>query len=113
MVYVVTLNWNRCRDTLAFVASCQQLTYPHTRLLVVDNGSSDGSPAAIAAHFPAVEQLVNATNLGFAAGANSGIRRALERGADYILLANNDTYLAADLLDRLVEAAQCCDADLA
>jgi GT2 family glycosyltransferase len=105
LIYVVTLNWNRCEDTLAFLGSCAQARYPRLRLLVVDNGSTDGSVEAIAAHFPQVEQLVNERNLGFAAGMNVGIRYALAQGADYLFVANNDTFLAPDALGHLVEAA--------
>ncbi len=113
LVYVVTLNWNRRDDTLAFLDSCGQLTYPCRRLLVLDNGSSDGSPQAIAGRFPTVEQIANRRNLGFAAGANQGIRHALDHGAEFVFLANNDTRLAPDALDLLVEAAQELDAALA
>lgn len=113
LVYVITLNWNRRDDTLAFLESCQGLRYPRWRALVVDNGSADGSPQAIAAAFPAVEQIVNPANLGFAAGMNVGLRRALAAGADYAFLANNDTTVAPDLLGLLVSAAQASGADLA
>lgn len=112
LVYIITLNWNRCADTLAFLESCGELRYPNTRLLVVDNASSDGSPAAIAARFPQVEQIRNPGNLGFAAGMNVGLRRALAQGAAYVLLANNDTTLEPDALDRLVRAADHYGADL-
>jgi GT2 family glycosyltransferase len=106
LVAIITLNWNRKGDTLEFLASCAALSYPRLHTIVVDNGSSDGSPEAIAAAFPAVEQILNGANLGFAAGMNAGMRRARELGADYVFLANNDTTLAADALDRLVAAAE-------
>lgn len=105
-VAIITLNWNRKGDTLAFLESCAALDYPRLHTLVVDNGSADGSPAAIGAAFPQVEQILNGANLGFAAGMNAGIRRALALGADYVFLANNDTTLAPDALDRLVAAAE-------
>jgi GT2 family glycosyltransferase len=105
-VYIVTLNWNRCADTLAFLESCAQQSFPHFRMLVVDNGSSDGSLAAISTRFPHVEQIANGRNLGFAAGANVGLRHALKHGADYVFLANNDTTLATDALATLVAAAE-------
>lgn len=106
LVYVITLNWNRRDDTLAFLASCQQADYPNARVLVVDNGSSDGSPAAITANFPAVAQLLNGANLGFAAGMNAGLCQALAAGAAYVFLANNDTTLDPTMLTQLVAAAQ-------
>jgi GT2 family glycosyltransferase len=113
LVYVITLNWNRRDDTLAFLASFSQLTYPHCRILVVDNGSTDDSVPAITAQFPDVEQIVNGRNPGFAAGANVGIRHALAQGADFVFVANNDTLIAPDALDLLVHAALASEVGLA
>ncbi|MCI0730740.1 MAG: glycosyltransferase family 2 protein, partial [Chloroflexi bacterium] len=112
LVYVITLNYNHREQTLAFVESYRQLAYANYRLLVVDNGSTDGSAKALAARFPDVEQLANGRNLGFAAGMNAGLRHALDQGADFVFLANNDTYAGPELLDHLVEAARCLEAGL-
>jgi len=113
LVYVITLNWNRCDDTLRFLAFSSQLDYAHYRILVVDNGSTDNSITAISAHFPDVEQVVNGCNLGFAAGMNVGIRYAMARGVDFVFLANNDTLVAPDTLSLLVEAILVSGASLA
>lgn len=112
-VYIITLNWNRCTDTLAFLESCAQQTYPNLRTLVVDNGSTDSSVETISMQFPQVAQIANGRNLGFAAGANVGLRHALHHGADYVFLANNDTTLAVDAITVLVAAAQAHDAAIA
>jgi GT2 family glycosyltransferase len=104
-VHVIILNWNGLADTLACLESCRQLTYPNLRLLVVDNGSTDGSETALRARFPDVELLQTGANLGFAGGNNVGIRDALERGADWVLLLNNDTVVAPDFVDALVDTA--------
>lgn len=109
LVYAITLNWNRREDTLACLASLRQLTYEPLRLLLVDNGSTDGTPAAVAAQYPDVEQLCLPENLGFGAGMNRGIRRALEAGASFVFLVNNDTEVAADALEWLVAA---CEGDV-
>jgi len=113
LVYVITLNWNRRDDTLGFLTSFSQLAYPNYRIVVVDNGSTDNSVQAIAAHFPGVQQIVNARNLGFAAGANMALRHALVQGAEFMFLVNNDTFVAPDTLDLLVEAALASEAGLA
>ena len=73
--------------------------------MVVDNGSADGSPDAIEERFPEVELIRAGVNLGFAAGCNVGIRRALDRGADWVVLVNNDSTVAPDLVDALDGAA--------
>jgi GT2 family glycosyltransferase len=106
LVYCVTLNWNRGQDTLTCLRSLQQLTYPLTRLLVVDNGSTDGSVELIKARMPQVQVLQNRTNRGFAAGANQAISYALAQGADYVLLVNNDTFLEPQSLDELLAEAR-------
>ena len=101
-VWAVTVNWNRPDDTLACVETLAAQTYPHLRLLVVDNGSTDDSVARIQARLPGVELKISKENRGFAAGANIGLRRALEGGADLIFLVNNDTLIDAHAVERLV-----------
>ena len=108
LVYIIILNWNGKKDTLECLRSVQEVDYPRYQVLVVDNASDDGSPEAIRAAFPAVELIVNESNLGFAAGNNAGIEYALQRGADYVFLLNNDT-----IADRMVlaELVKTCEAD--
>lgn len=105
-VGIVIVNWNLADDTLACLDSVFQLDYPGFQVVVVDNGSTDGSPARIGAAFPQAAQIVNAENRGFAAGANQGLDWALARGCAYILVLNNDTTVAPDLLARLVAAGE-------
>ena len=105
LVYVVTLTWNQRQDTLECLASLQGLTYPNWRMLVVDNGSTDGTVEAIKARYPAVELLINEHNLGFQGGFNAGIRRACQQGAEFVLVMNNDTTVQPDLLDELMAYA--------
>ena len=105
-IAIITLNWNRAADTIAFLDSAFQETLKDIHLIVVDNGSTDQSVEQISARFPQVEILVNPENLGFAKGMNRGIRHALERGMEYIFIANNDTVLAPDMLEVLVKQAQ-------
>jgi len=64
----------------------------------VDNASTDGSNELVRSRYPDVELIENESNLMFAEGNNVGIRRALERGARYILLLNNDTEVESDFL---------------
>jgi GT2 family glycosyltransferase len=112
-VYVLVLNWNNAPATADFLESCAALTYPNFQVVVIDNGSEAGSLDSVIAHYPATQLIANESNLGFAAGMNVGIRYALQHGADFIFLANNDTLLASDMLDRLIEAAVAHEADLA
>jgi hypothetical protein len=72
--------------------------------MVVDNGSSDGSAEAIARDFPGVDLVALPENLRFAGGNNRGVRRALDAGADAVMLLNNDTEADPGLFERLLLA---------
>ncbi|HZI64586.1 MAG TPA: glycosyltransferase family 2 protein [Thermoanaerobaculia bacterium] len=105
-VAAIVLNYNGRAVTLQALRSLSALDYPRFDLVVVDNGSSDGSAEAIRAAFPAVVVLRTERNLGPAGGANLGIRWALERGYDYLLILNNDIEVDAGFLRELVAAAR-------
>ncbi len=105
-VEIVVLNWNGWCDTLACVASLQQLDYPDFGLTVVDNGSTDDSVQRILAHRPAVRLLQTGVNLGFGGGCNVGVRQALRNGAQYIWLINSDATVDRNALTELVRVAQ-------
>jgi GT2 family glycosyltransferase len=105
-VAIVIVIWNGRDDTLECLSSFRADPYPNREILVVDNGSSDDSVAAIRAQFPEVVILQTGQNLGFTGGNNVGIRHALESGVDYVYLINNDTLVEPDALEKLVEAAE-------
>jgi len=105
LVTVVILNWNRREDTLACLDSIFQNRYDRLAVIVVDNGSSDGSVQAINERFPQVQQVRLSENKGFAAGMNAGLRRALESGADQAFILNNDTIVDPDCIPNLVNYA--------
>ncbi|MGN6799756.1 MAG: glycosyltransferase family 2 protein [Gaiellaceae bacterium] len=100
-LFAVVLNWNGGDDTSAAIGSLGDLP-----VICVDNGSTDGSPDAIAERFPAVDLIRTGVNLGFAGGNNVGIRRALARGADWVLLLNNDATAEPRLAIALDAAAR-------
>ncbi len=104
-VFIIVLNWNRAADTIECVRSLQGVAYSNLDVLVVDNASVDGSVTALGAQFPELRVIRNAKNLGYAEGNNVGIRHALSRDADYVLLLNNDTVVDKDLLHELVRVA--------
>lgn len=104
-VGVVVLNWNGGRDTLDCIQSIQQSRCRFDLVVLADNGSTDGSVAAVREKFPDVVIVENGSNLGFAAGNNRGIQVALDRGADFVLLLNNDATIDAAALSHLLDAA--------
>jgi len=106
LAYVLVLNWNGRRYLDDCLGSLSVSTRPNTRLLLVDNGSTDGSADYTRERFPEVEVLALSRNLGFCGGNNAGARYALERGARWIVLLNNDTRVEPDALARLLEAGE-------
>ena len=104
-VVAVVLNWNGLEDTLTCLDSLASLRYSPVSILVVDNGSRLSPRSAVAAAHPAVTVLENPRNLGYAGGNNVGLRWALEHGADFVWVLNNDTVVEPDALDALVAAA--------
>lgn len=102
-VAVVVLTWNGRDLTLDCLRSLEAVTTPNVRVLVVDNASQDGTVDAIRARYgDRIDILENPANLGFAAGNNAGIRRALDAGARFVLLLNNDTTVAPNVIDELL-----------
>src|SRR3972149_12101418 len=97
-VAIIVLNWNGKNDTLECLASIDKMDYPSIYVILVDNGSQDGSVAAIQRKFPEVMIVETKSNLGFAGGNNMGIRYALRNGAEYVLVLNNDTIVDPQLI---------------
>ena len=104
-VDIILLNWHGWQDTIACLDSLASLDYNNYRVLVVDNGSTDDSVARIRAAHPEVPIIETGRNLGFSGGCNVGIRRALEEGADYVWLLNNDTTVDSQALTAMVNVA--------
>jgi GT2 family glycosyltransferase len=106
---VVVLNWNGLEDTRALLPTLERCRVPagwRVRVLVVDNGSSDGSAEALAREFPAVEVVALPANRRFAGGCNAGLERALAGGADAVMLLNNDTEAEPGLFEHLLLALE-------
>lgn len=100
------LNWNDGDTTLACLRALARTRYDRLTTIVVDNGSHDGSADRIAAEMPAVRLVRNPVNLGFTGGVNTGIRAAMDLGADFVWLLNSDALTGPDVLARLVDVAQ-------
>ena len=105
-IAVIILNWNGRDDTLECVTSVSKIDYANFEVIVVDNGSTDGSVEALRERFPDVTLLETGKNLGFAGGNNLGIEEALRREAGFVLLLNNDARVHPGCCNAFVEAAQ-------
>jgi GT2 family glycosyltransferase len=105
-VYVLILNYNG-REHLAYcLPSVLETEYPETNIVLIDNGSADNSVVFVRQNHHSVEIIENERNLGWAAGNNVGIRYALEREADYVVLLNNDMRVDPRWLTHAVAVAE-------
>ena len=103
---VIVLNYNGWRDTVECLRSLEEMDYPNYWTVVVDNGSADDSVARIRERFPEIPLIETGKNLGEPSGNNVGIRRALDEGADYIWVLNNDTIVDPGALGAMVRVAE-------
>lgn len=106
LVYTIIISNNRRDDLLACLLSLQEAGCADQRVCVLDNGSTDGSVEAIRALFPDVEVMALPRNLGYAGNNNVGIAHALQKGADWVFLLNDDTVLAPGCLSALLELGE-------
>jgi GT2 family glycosyltransferase len=94
LVYIILLTYNMRDDAIRCLRSLTDLTYPHCRVVLVDNASSDGVEEAVRAEFPDLTFIQTGANSGYTGGNNRGIEHALSAGADYVMILNPDTTLA-------------------
>jgi GT2 family glycosyltransferase len=104
-VGVIVVNYNSAAFIDEFCASWRQVEYPDAHVVVIDSASHDGSLAVIERELPGATVIRCDENVGFAAGANVGVRQCLERGYQYALFLNNDVTLTPGFLRALVDAA--------
>jgi len=113
-VAIVILNWNGAQDTIDCLESISVLRVACCvlRVIVVDNGSIDESVKNIKYQISNIKNInqklkinliENRVNLGFAEGNNVGIRFAIKKGADYVMLLNNDTLVEKELVSQLIK----------
>lgn len=111
-VSAIVLNWNKASDTEKCITSLLEQDYKNIDILVVDNGSTDGSGKVLQRRFgtiPNIKVILLKENTGFAEGNNVGIRRALENAADYVFILNNDVVVTPQCIATLVEVAESDD----
>ena len=104
-VVAVVLNWSAEELTSECINSLERSQYSRLRILLIDNGSSDGSGERLHARFPTIPYLQMGQNLGYGVANNRGIEWALAHGADYVLVVNNDAVVLPGAIGRLVDAA--------
>lgn len=107
-VEIVTPVHNRKNITLLCLKSLSRLPTDKCEIhtIIVDDGSTDGTADAIRKQFPEVEIVAGNGELWFTEGTNVGIRAALKRNPDYVMLINDDAVFDADFLNHMVETAE-------
>lgn len=104
-VWLVVVFYNSYTDTADCLRSLKKTTWPALHIVLVDNGSTDGSGELLCQEFPEIVHLRSDENLGFAGGCNLGIRETLAADAGYICLLNNDTIVEPGFIEPLVARA--------
>ncbi len=104
LAWIVIPSWNRRDDLVACLESVQAMDYSNKQIVVVDNGSTDGTETAVSVQFPQVRLLKLAQNRGAPAASNIGFDYALQEGAELVLRLDSDAVVAPDFLSCLVSA---------
>ena len=102
-ITILLLNWNGYADTFDCINSILKINYKNYEILLVDNGSDYKEYEKITSLNSKATLIRSEKNLGFSGGNNLGIELALNSGADYILLLNNDTVVEPNFLEPLLE----------
>jgi GT2 family glycosyltransferase len=105
-VGVVLLNWNGGEFTIPCIRSLLKGEVVPWKILIYDNGSTDGSPQQIQQLFPYIDQIRNAKNIGFTDGNNEGMLYLLKVGAEAIWILNNDTLVDASCLRIMLDTLE-------
>ncbi len=108
-ISIVIVNWNRSEDTIECLKSLEKISYPlkSIQIILVDNNSDSSDKDKIKKYFTKSKFKINnlfienVKNYGFAAGNNIGIKAAIDKNSQYVLLINNDTYVKSDFLEKL------------
>ncbi len=103
MVSILIVNWNGQKHLETCLSSLATITYKNAEVIVVDQGSSDGSVAYLKKHFKKVRIVELIENTGFAKGNNLGLEHV---SGELVLLLNNDTKVEPDFLEPLVQVVQ-------
>lgn len=106
-VAIIILNYNGWADTIECINSLKKSKSENFKVIIIDNGSEDGSPEIIKRSFPEYTFIQFKKNLGFAKANNAGIDYVLKNDlAEYILLLNNDTILQENFIETLYQDIQ-------
>ncbi|MBU6451830.1 MAG: glycosyltransferase family 2 protein [Cyanobacteria bacterium REEB67] len=104
-VTVQVLHWRGLEKTRACLQSLMAVDYANLNILLVANGAEAGDAKVMKAEFPGIDLLELDQNYGFAGGSNRGLKHAIEAGADFVWLLNNDATVPPETLAALIQIA--------
>ena len=102
LVNIFVLNWNGKKIILDCLHSLDKVTYSNVNIVLIDNGSTDGSVNLIKKEFPNIEIIQLKENLGYAGGNNYGFKN-VKIQSEYSIFINNDTLVSANFINPLIE----------
>ena len=105
-IKILILNWNGKHLLKPCLDSVIAIDYPNFSVMVIDNGSSDGSREMVKGNYPSVEMLALDHNYGFAGGYNRCFAQLKDEPLEFILLLNNDTEVDSDILNSFTQAKE-------
>ncbi|MFV0146859.1 glycosyltransferase family 2 protein [Empedobacter falsenii] len=106
-IFTIIVTYNGMRNNWIYkcLTSLKESDYP-TEIIIIDNNSNDSTPEFILSNFKEVILIQNNTNKGFGGANNQGIEIALNKGADYIFLLNQDAYVESKTIGELVSKSK-------
>ena len=105
-VYVIIPVYNGWEHTRECLNALRGSSYTNFKIIVVDHGSTDATKTELPEQYPEVVHVTGPSNLWWAGATNLGIRTAIEQGASFILLLNNDCYVTPETVKRLISHAR-------
>jgi len=106
MIWIVIPVFNRKEFTRECLLSLRKQTLQDFKTIIVDDGSTDGTPDMIKTEFPEVVLIDGGGELFWTAAVNMGIQYALDKGAEYVMTLNNDTIPTVNFLEKTVQASK-------
>jgi len=103
LVMIIILNYKGLEDTIECIASVKKISYTNFSCVIVDNNSEDNSYEKLNNMFPEYKVIQSLENNGYASGNNLGIKYALQEGAEYVCILNNDVIVDPDFLTILIK----------
>lgn len=104
-IFIVIVTWNGMKWMKECLESIRKSTI-HASTVIIDNGSTDSTCEFIKKNYPEINLLETGKNLGFGQANNVGIRYALDHGADYVYLLNQDAYIYPNMFEELIKISE-------